>query len=157
MTEEQKKPSWYDEMKELLTDPVRQHLTWNGRTTDWFLEEQVRMVNTHSITFGITLSTPAGMITGQLISAKEYFKLYAESFSASFPGDTKESIREFYERYGQQPEAKEDEEEMPYQFLHLKGARLCTPSGMTPTGEGLLWRGTIASVSGFSLGELIKS
>lgn len=159
MTENDPNPSWYREMEELFEDPVHSHMRWNGRTTDWFLQEKVRIVNESpvSISLGITLSTPAGWITGQLISTEEYFKLYAETFSSTFAEEQRDSIRESFANYGKKVERVEGEPIPPFQFIHLKNARLSSSGGFVPNDPGVLWRGTIASVSGFSLGELIRA
>jgi hypothetical protein len=38
-------------------------------------------------------------------------------------------------------------------FLHLRNAHTLGPQGPTPT-DGALWRGRLASVDGFTFGEL---
>ncbi|OEC32736.1 hypothetical protein A7D25_22540 [Pseudomonas sp. 21C1] len=145
-------------MAECLADPVFQAVEWNGRTTDWFLQDQVKLVNKFKFSMDITIFTAGGTITGQLISAEEYFRLYAESFSEAFPEEQRQEIREAYEAKGRVLSQETDDEGAPSpQFLHLKSARLCSPSGQIPSAPGVLWRGTIASTSGFSLGELLVS
>jgi hypothetical protein len=155
MSEENQKPDWHTQIAKDLTDPAFQHMDWNGRTTDWFLQEQVKLANNLNFSMSITLFTAAGMVTGQLISVEEYFKLYAESFSAAFAEQERDNIREAYEAKGKLgTPPKENEPEPSPQFIHLKGAKLCALSGQIPGNPGFLWRGTIASISGFALGSL---
>jgi hypothetical protein len=155
MTQDNQKPKWHQPMLDDLADPAFKNTVWNGRTTDWFLQSQVLLINNSQLSMSITLFTSAGMVTGQLISVEQYFKLYAELFSNAIPGDQKEDIRQRYEEMGKRGNATEEDELEPApQYIHLKEARLCTPNGQTPNAPGLLWRGTIASISGFALGSL---
>lgn len=155
MTEENQKPSWHPGMVESLADPVFHRMEWNGRTTDWFLQDQVKLANSLNLSISITLFTAGGMITGYLIGAEEYFRLYAESFSSAFTEEERENIRAGIEARGNKPPTQNENEIEPSpQFLHLKGAKLCTPGGQIPSDPGFLWRGTIASISGFALGSL---
>lgn len=155
MTEDNQKLSWQDDIAEDLADPVSYHMEWNGRTTDWFLQQQVILANRKAMSVGITLFTAGGMVTGQLIGVEEYFQLYAETFSAAFHEDQRESIRESYAANGKRGVHSNPDEAGPSpQFIHLKNARASSPSGMIPTSTGFLWRGSIASISGFALGSL---
>lgn len=155
MTQEHAKPSWHQQVADDLVDPVMKDLTWHGRTTDWFLQDLVGLTNETELQVGITLSTPAGVITGVLISVEQYFRLFGESFSSSWPPEDADRLRTHYAELGKSRLPTSDgETPPPAQFLHLKDAKLSSPSGQIPTTEGFLWRGSIASISGFSLGLL---
>jgi hypothetical protein len=155
MTQDNAKPSWHQQVAEDLVDPVMKDLTWHGRTTDWFLQDLVQLTNETELQVGITLSTPAGIISGILISVEQYFRLFGEAFASSWPVADADRLRAHYAELGKSRLPKTDgETPPPVQYLHLKDAKLSTPSGQMPATEGLLWRGTIASISGFSLGLL---
>ena len=62
------------------------------------------------------------------------------------------TVREFGTIYDTPPE--ESEPKNP-QYIHLLRARTFGPGGIPiPNGPGVLWRGRLTDVSGFSLGEL---
>lgn len=115
---------------------------------DPFLKTLNATVNSFNYSFGITLVVGGGVITGTLISAKSFFEGFADSLSQAWPGGPNEDLRGSYARWGK-PEAAELHEG----FIHLKDARYISGQAVVPsTGSGLLWRGGIDSVSGFSLG-----
>jgi len=155
MTQDSAKPSWHQQVAKDLVDPVTKDLSWHGRTTDWFLQDLVHLANDTDLQVGLTLATPAGIISGILISVEQYFVLFGEAFAASWPEAEADRLRAHYAELGKPRLQKSDGESLPpAQFLHLKDAKLSTPSGQIPASEGLLWRGSIASISGFSLGLL---
>lgn len=127
---------------------------WDGRRMDWFLQKLVTIVNDSAMQVGVTLTVGGGMVSGTLISAKTYFAEFGKLMGDAMPGGgggVEESIRQL-------GETKEEQEEgtqiFPPQFIHLKDAKLFTPSGATPGNQGVLWRGTIASINGFNLGSM---
>ncbi|WP_223472873.1 MULTISPECIES: hypothetical protein [unclassified Pseudomonas] len=115
---------------------------------DPFLKSLNAIVNGHKVTFGITLVVAGGVITGTLVSANSYIEAFANSFSEAFPGGPNENVRAGFAAWGQ-PGAEKIHDE----FIHLKDARYISGATLIPTnGEGVLWRGSLDSVSGFSLG-----
>lgn len=142
-------PAWYEETRAALSDPAQLNLVWHGRQTDWLLQRLVQMVNNTELEFGITLTVGSGLISGQLISGKQYFRTMAQAFGGGSPDETEE-IRDAFKSLW----LDEDEEgSPPVQFIHLKNARFFIGGQLEP--HGVLWRGTIASVGGFNLGELV--
>ena len=115
---------------------------------DPFLKTLNAAVNSHELSFGITLVVNGGVITGSLICAKSFFNEFAESVSQAWPTGPDEGLRASFAQWGQPEGAKLHEE-----FLHLKGARYVSGKDIVPTDiGGMLWRGRLDSVSGFSLG-----
>lgn len=133
---------------------------------DAVLATIVAMVNTfESGGFGITLTVGGSLVTGILISGTEYFQRFAEFWPQSTNTKLGETLKKIFmdvaEDFGKQ--AKEQFEEhasgdykttSPLQFIHLKDARVATPSGLVPTHFGLLWRGRLSEVQAFSWGVL---
>jgi hypothetical protein len=127
---------------------------WDGRRMDWFLQKLVSIVNDSPMQVGVTLTVGGGMVSGTLISATTYFAEFGKVFGDAMPGGgdgIEKSIRQLGEA---QQGIEEDAERAPPQFIHLKDAKLFTPSGSTPSNQGVLWRGTIASINGFTLGSM---
>ncbi|MGH8382613.1 hypothetical protein [Pseudomonas sp.] len=117
---------------------------------DPFLKSLNEIVNKHDISFGVTLVVAGGVISGTLVSAKSFIDGFADSFSSAWPGGPNESVRAGLEAWGQ-PAAESIHEE----FVHLKGARYVFGKDFAPNvGGGMLWRGSLESISGFSLGGL---
>ena len=123
---------------------------WTGRRVDWFLQQLVTMANNSGVEFGVTLTVGSGVVTGTLISAQKYFAAFGELFAGGMPGDGSEVEASFRKLGEPEPEVGGSFPLAP-QFIHLKDAKLITPSGAVPN-QGVLWRGTIASINGFSLG-----
>jgi hypothetical protein len=100
---------------------------------------------------GVTLATPGGIITSDLISVSRYFELVAGGVF---------DVPEFQQRIKEEVAAMEGsgKEKVPVsalQHYHLADARFVTGAGLVPTvGEGMLWRGRIQEVSGFSMKSL---
>lgn len=121
--------------------------------SDPFLKTLNVAVNKYELSVGVTLVVAGGVIAGTLVSAKSFIDGFAESFSAAWPGGPNENVREAFAAWGQ-PGSESIHEE----FVHLKDARYVFGRDFAPNGaEGSLWRGSLDSVSGFSLGAFTQS
>lgn len=134
-------------------------LLCEGRSIDWYLQRLVSIVNDNpSLQFGLTLHLEGVIVSGSLVSGKKYFEMFAQEFADSYPGndEIKESIRQalaspasIYDKQDTEVEAP------PPHFIHLVNARSFAPGNSPlPSNRGVLWRGKINAVSGFSLGTL---
>jgi hypothetical protein len=116
---------------------------------DPFLKTLNATVNSHDLSFGITLVVGGGVVTGTLISSKSFFEGFADSIATAWPGGPNEDVREGFAQWGQPETATLHED-----FIHLKDARYVSGKDIVPsTGIGMLWRGSVDSVNGFSLGS----
>lgn len=121
---------------------------------DPFLVKLVNIVHSNELTFSVTLTTTGGVITGTLISTKEYFDRFSNAFAEAWPGGPSEEVRSGFaawgEHRGSELAAAEGGDDP---FIHLKNARFVDGSGAVPSGaEGILWRGKLEEVVGFTLG-----
>jgi hypothetical protein len=133
--------------------------------TDWWLAVLVRLANKGVLSFGITLSVSGVMVSGTLAGGKEYFDATAELMSRGAADDeSRDSLRksfatpgEIYEKdIASEEETPEgDEPTPPPTFVHLKDARFWSPGNSVPftSQRGIWWRGRLAAVDGFFLGE----
>ena len=120
---------------------------------DPFLKSLNTIVNQKDISFDVTLIVAGGVIAGTLVSAKSFIDGFSESFSSGWPGGPNESVRSGVAAWGEPGTDGVHEG-----FVHLKGARYIFGNIFTPNlGDGFLWRGSLNSVSGFSLGAIIPS
>ncbi|WP_416149438.1 gas vesicle accessory protein GvpU [Salipaludibacillus sp. HK11] len=120
----------------------------NGDPT---IEYLVELCNTAGYTFSVTLSIKGSIVTGKIIGRKQYF----EEMSHLFERDGLEVIAEGYKEFSKVFDAEEDlEEDMktPY-HIHLKDAKYVSSNGLFPQ-NGMMWRGRIKEIDGFSLGNL---
>lgn len=144
------------EEKELTTEELKLELDDNS--VDWFLQNLVGIVNKSTLEIGITLVVGGSIVSGRLVGGKKYFETFAREFSEAWNGESKESIYDAFAKHGERYVQDDDEEKQnssPPQFIHLIDSRCFLPGQQPlPTNKGVLWRGKINAVSGFSLGLL---
>jgi hypothetical protein len=111
--------------------------------------------------FTITLSVAGGFISGRLIGQNEYLDeaqaMWADwvSRNASDDGDNDDEPTEpIFDGFRIVPD--ELPEPNIYRFIHMKDAHWFVGDGMTPgpPGPGVLWRGRLSQVAGWSWGQL---
>ncbi|KAF6561971.1 hypothetical protein G9G63_20170 [Paenibacillus sp. EKM202P] len=115
---------------------------------DFTLENLVRIVNAGLI-IGITLTVGGNIITGNMISGKEYMNSITETFENI--NEQGETLASMYRSYANTIYASEDASEWDVEFLHLKDAIIL--QGTTRL-EVDLWRGKINAVDGYSFGYI---
>ncbi len=134
-------------------------LSLEGRSVDWYLQSLVSTVNASTIEFGVTLLVEGAIVSGLLVSGKKYFEIFSKEFADAYPGDdeSKETVRTAFAAYADiySQDGSNEEQPPPPQYIHLVNARCFSPGGQSlPGNRGVLWRGKINAVSGFSLGSL---
>lgn len=129
---------------------------------DWLLRDFVEMANDNPAKeiMDITLLTHGVLVTGLLVSGREYFRGIGEALAKATgnpDSKTAQDIKEHYIQLGNKTYDNIDKAENPYpvNFIHLKNARFFHPNGTAlPGSEGVWWRGRLFEVSGFFLGSL---
>jgi hypothetical protein len=132
-------------------------------SVDCFLQSLVSIVNDESASIPITLSVGGLLISGDMIGGKTYFNEFARQFKDGFRNITSETasaIEEAFKRLGDVYDPIQKESQggaiIPKpRLIHLKDAQIY-PSGASPapSKKGVLWRGRLEAVDGFSLGKL---
>ncbi|WP_288253748.1 hypothetical protein [uncultured Hydrogenophaga sp.] len=132
--------------------------------TDWFLQTLVSTVTSASASLPVTICVGGSVITGELISGKRYFNEFADAIAAGMTDETREDVRNAYRAYGKQVYGDDgsDAESInggePPQYLHLAKAKYITTDGrLMPSPPGMLWRGRISAVAGWSYGTFEPS
>jgi len=128
-----------------------------GHERDWFLQTLVNMANNSSSTglVGITLLTHGFLVSGDLVSGREYFKGFAEDFASGFGdinNETATTIKENFINMGNQvyDKIKNDDNPPPPTYIHLNNAKFFHPNGNPiPFNKGVWWRGRLSEISGF--------
>lgn len=146
-----------------LTPEQNEIIRRANETGDWHLRTLVGMVNgmLSGGSIPVTLIVGGVVISGQMIGGAEYFRLFGNDFAegllagSAVDAETTEGIAATYSRTGESIYADADDEfRPPPSFIHLKNARIVHAQGMIPTNRGILWRGRIEMVGGWSLGAL---
>lgn len=97
---------------------------------------------------GITVNVPGGTVTGIMIGPRAWLRI----LGASGEGPAHEFLRSLA---GGMNEILENAgAEVTTQFLHLRDAQYVSGGRFTPTNAGLLWRGRLGEITGFSIGTL---
>jgi len=125
---------------------------------DWILRRLIGMVNrlpdSIRMEVPITLTVQGLVITGLLISRNEYHQETARQISDWFSGFQEEQqarvSKEVQQAFDESLKTPE------HDYLHLRGARICYPSSLSPVQVEVLWRGKISSVDGFWLAEVTE-
>lgn len=117
---------------------------------DWFLSNLVANINVSGGGYGITLYCNGLIITGELISGKEYF----ESLSQKFASEEHPAETLFIEEKEQYDNFDADSCSSTI-FIHLKEARVMHINGKSMPTNGCLWRGQLSHVTGFNFGTLV--
>ncbi|WP_205478567.1 gas vesicle accessory protein GvpU [Sphingomonas arenae] len=127
---------------------------------DWFLQTLVEYANA-GLELGLTLMVGGTTVSGILINGKKYFEKLSAVVREVDGGNNEvmqtiaDSFSDLGRIYDRPDDAAEDWILPPASFIHLKSAYVFTPGGGSlPNGEGVLWRGRINSVDGFTLGLL---
>lgn len=149
-------------LQNFVDDPVKVIYGIHGVGIDYHLQSLVRMVDmaTTGFSFGITLFTTSGVLTGNLISRKKYFERFGQSFKSGFesayPDHDWQSLADDYAAMGVAGNDIPESEDyvVPSQFIHLDGASIMTGDGSLTLKRGILWRGKLQSVTGFTLGVI---
>ena len=126
-------------------------------STDWFLQNLVGTINRSDIEVGLTLNVGGSLVTGTAISGKKYFNEFAAIYSGAFPLDqeTKDKVRVSIEQFANiYIEEAEKPPALPPNFIHMRNVHTIHGVNFLPTEQGVLWRGRVSSVDGFSLGSM---
>jgi hypothetical protein len=132
-------------------------------SVDCFLQSLVSIVNDESASIPITLSVGSILISGDMIGGKTYFDEFARQFKDGFKNinsETASTIEEAFKRLGDvydpiQKEFQEGAIISKPRLIHIKDAQIYqSGASPLPSKKGVLWRGRLEAVDGFSLGKL---
>lgn len=127
---------------------------------DGFVQILVSIVNQTSIGIGITLNVGGLIISGELVSKKNYFEGLAQEMAlANADEPIKDALQTVFRKISGQDELSieesQNENQPPPKFIHLKNAKMLLANGkQVPTNQGVWWRGRLSAVDGFCLGSL---
>ncbi|WP_404459126.1 gas vesicle accessory protein GvpU [Sutcliffiella horikoshii] len=124
-----------------------------GARKDSILEFFVQAANNYDFSLDISLNVNGAVISGTLISAKDYFEAMSETFE-----DGNEIAQKISEQLAATGESFESSKGAEANFIHLKNTKVyCGDSKPTPSEGKILWRGKLSEVDGFFLGRISDS
>ncbi|WP_035463571.1 gas vesicle accessory protein GvpU [Alicyclobacillus macrosporangiidus] len=118
------------------------------KTQDQLLTAFVNAANNHGLELSVTLTVKGVVVSGTLISAKQFLRELG-SITKGAKGNAAEAFGNAFEQL-----ADDISETAQASYIHLRNARICAPGQAPMPAEGSLWRGSLASVDGWYLGEL---
>jgi hypothetical protein len=121
---------------------------------DWFLAHLALWANS-GMEFGLTLTIGGSIITGTTISGREYLERMRLAFSSFLDGAEQQTVDGSFQNFSERAYSRRGRS-LP-SFIHLRDAHhiVSGQNGVMriPT-EGMLWRGRLAAIGGFSLGVI---
>ncbi|WP_312945037.1 hypothetical protein [Stutzerimonas kunmingensis] len=145
-----------------MKDQTSEFITSNpADDTDWLLQHIAEMAGM-GVQVPVTLTTAAGLVTGVTVSGSEYLDHLKQDITKHWPADMQSTyfgvVEEWKASVYPKPSADEGErsDHIP-SYIHLKGARLYNAGTVVPGDNGMLWRGRLSSIIGFTVGVLTTS
>ena len=124
---------------------------------DSFLEALVRTCNDFDFSLGITLNVGGLIISGMMVSEKGFF-IGAGDMFANGDDDLGAMFSEMLKQHGEEIQSKNiDFNLYSPTYIHLKDAKFYLAGTKTIPENGVWWRGKLASVDGYSLGNIVEN
>lgn len=125
---------------------------------DWLLRNIMGTVVGLGVEIGVTLTVGGSVISGIAINGEKYMDLFADGITnGASEGEVRHSIGEglrAWKQIYQKPDAAGDDWKPSHiGYVHLKDAQFYIPGQEGMPRNGLLWRGRLDSIDGFSLGN----
>ncbi|WNW11235.1 gas vesicle accessory protein GvpU [Pseudomonas sp. DTU_2021_1001937_2_SI_NGA_ILE_001] len=127
-----------------------------GRQIDWLLQWLVKFVVNTKVELGVTLSVGGNLISGHLIGHDAYFEQLADDLAApfgQFHNGTDQSMKEMILSF--KPGELAEDDNHAFHFIHLRDCKTYSSDQSPICENGVLWRGRIAAVEGFSIGRIV--
>jgi hypothetical protein len=126
---------------------------------DWFLQHLVWLANTGGVEAGVTLVCGGTIVSGMLVSGAKYVQGFREEFTSSLAAELISVLDPMFDALAAPYAPTSDDENgltvERTHYIHLRDARFyAAGQPPIPGNRGVWWRGRLASVSGFSLGQL---
>ncbi|MBP2494733.1 hypothetical protein ABID82_005656 [Methylobacterium sp. PvP062] len=130
---------------------------------DIFLEEIARLANL-GIGQWVTLMVSGTTICGRTLSGRDFFSRIADQAASyqftgkvgdvDFASILSNNYRDYTRLYDKPDGAPEDWAPPKVGYIHLEMAKILLNGSMVPSGDGMLWRGSLSSINGFALSRL---
>ena len=138
--------------EEQVQDPSDEQI----QPIDPFLRLLVSLANA-GVESPVTLFLKGTVISGILVGGRTYFEQFEANFAAGFSEETVNELAPMFDKfkstYDEPDEEAEAKDSRPLpQLIHMRDAQVYTPGKPPLPANGLLWRGRLSEVDGFSYG-----
>lgn len=99
----------------------------------------------------MTLYVKGTIVSGKLIGQHRFLTQWVEQFSSWMGDEARETMRNAFGLDEPEPDYK-DMDASDIRFIHLEEAKVFTPGQNPLPSNGMLWRGRLTEVDGFSYG-----
>lgn len=130
-----------------------------GEGRDWMLAWIIGHAEVFGVEFGVTLSVGGSLIAGTVIGGRKYLEQLADDVRKA-TGTTQDFAEQLGNNFSQwsglypEPNGGTSILELKPAYIHLKDARVIQSNGNHLPRNGMLWRGKVKSVDGFTLGHM---
>ena len=109
-----------------------------------------------SAMFGITLTVGGTLISGDIISGSQYFDKLSKQFHDGYKLENNTKADETFKlMFNSFKKTNEIKEELEINHIHLDNIRIYQSSNQPiPNHDGVLWRGKVSDIQGFTFGKL---
>lgn len=121
--------------------------------TDWLAAYVIYLAEQHETEFGVTLTIGGSIVSGTVISGRKFIDGSVERMTSGHEvkeGTIASEFQSFRNLYMYPDEI--DLANFKPRYIHLRDARYFSGPNHPIPAEGMLWRGKLSSVDGFSLG-----
>lgn len=125
----------------------------DGVSVDWLLQYVVDLANAGVQQTPVTLTVPAGIVTGVIVGGDQYLEEFRDTFASHWPESASKTFNSLVEEWKQNYQGP-IEGDNNAAYIHLKDARICLNGEQLTPAPGMLWRGKINAVTGFTIGLL---
>jgi hypothetical protein len=117
---------------------------------DNILQTFLHAANTHDFSLDITFTVKGAVISGTMISAKNYFAKLSETFE-----EGNVVAKELSGQLAKASQAIKHDHTSKGQYVHLENVKVYIgDSKPTPSTGDILWRGKLSEIDGFFLGRI---
>jgi hypothetical protein len=137
-----------------MTAPDPTTVSVRSLDTDWLLDLLASMANSGDFSVAVTLWTPAGIVSGDLIGSGVWIRELRAQIRAAGDdegqrfADDLQSVEDHIARSALEAQSSPE----PLSFVHLRHAVTVLPGGES-FSHGL-WRGRFVDVTGWTLGKI---
>lgn len=139
-------------------------LVEDARAFDWFLRNTISTLTPLGVELGITVMVGGMVVSGTLISGAKYFEEMGNSIQGK-GGEQEDVVNAIAESwkawkviYDKPEDAPDDWKPEQTSFIHLRDARVFAPGQPSlPSNQGVLWRGKLSSIDGFTMAQISDS
>lgn len=125
---------------------------------DWFLKATLEVLVSRGVEFKATLTVGGAIVSGTVISGATYFEELGNLLAAASAADGDMASllgsqwKQYAAIYRKPDDAPDDWKSPPLGYIHLRKAHYFAPGQPSIPAGGMLWRGKLSSIDGFSIG-----